>query len=209
MKTPRTVTKIKMALVATNIVAPAASHAVVIDRLHCDISLQDLTSGAIASESQTIGIVRMPLNTSPSPDIRMTGGLGSFNLKIKDGRRSIDVSLNPTYQHAIKYDSNGKPIAARQGGICWNLSYNFCTESSSPGQPNSCVPLSSSCISEPPGSTPFDPVNGWDPVPFISENVPAFRVNSGAVQHFGFERDPNGNPLYEFYATCKYEGTDI
>jgi hypothetical protein len=143
------------------------AHALVADKFDCVLELSDAASGATAKTDKQFFVARLPLSSSPAPDVRLTAGQTTERLLLDLPTASFGANLNFYYKHALRIDANGKPLEARQL-TCVGLTGDFCAKGKTGLQ--ICSEASVACI-EPPN--PFDVKNGWS-MTTLFDGVPAF-----------------------------------
>jgi hypothetical protein len=184
-------------LILAALLTSQTSFAAVVDQFTCKLTYEDITGQNRFETTADLSAIRLPLSSSPAPDIRMTSGrTGLISTKSND-HAAIGVDI--TYDHAVKVNSAGQPIMAAQR-TC--IRQSICT----PAEPdNDGDGISTSgctmtaCLQQP--TDPFDPQYAWPRVPLASDGIPQF--DARAIQDVVYY-----SPFYgTLRATCNFIGT--
>lgn len=181
------------------ILMSSTSHAVIADRFSCKMKITDRSTGASTEKEQDFYVARIPLSTSPAPDVRLTAGQTQTKLALETPKATMSAHVNFYYKHAVKIDSAGNSTEARQMS-CMGLSGSYCPKNGTGLQ--LCSDGVVQCMEF---SDPFDPVKGWNPTSLIG-NMPAFNERAlGAIT--AIIRDDNSQDVGTINFECKYQGS--
>ncbi len=186
-----------------------SSHALVADGFKCAMVIQDKTSDASTRQKMEFFIARLPLSASPAPDVRLSAGISNQSLSLEKENAKLSAHLNFYYKHAIKLDSNGTPVDARQF-TCIGLSATYCSKSGDrsergrdPGDIHSCSDFAISCMDH---GDPFSDENGWSRTNLV-DGEPTFNEQGLARETLTSIRDKNGTEMGTVKLTCQYTGS--
>jgi len=218
-------------LAALSLTISYSAHAVVTDRFECQVQLTETDTGESMYQSLGFDLSRLPsvppgspipLVLSPDhptpipdnpgnslpPSVRWTSASigGSGLVRMENNDRVITANLTFDYMHAVKYDSSGRAIDARQG-TCLNLDANWCLKapsSNAPGGPiTMCGSLSLACGVP---MDPFDPSSGWSVVRLAPNGTPTFDERT-LVPHVASILDDENVVHGTATFSCQYKGT--
>ena len=159
-------TAIMTASLASSIFFSFNSQAMTVDRFQCELTIRDVGTNQSTRETKNFDIARVPLSISPAADIRLTAGQSVESLRFSTSAGTVVANLNFYFKHAVRVDSSGVPLEARQL-TCVGLSANYCPKSS---KIEICDNATVTCL-EP--AKPFDVKNGWSPS-VLNNGIPGF-----------------------------------
>jgi hypothetical protein len=178
------------------LMTPWMSHAVVADSFSCKLEIQD-KKGHETSQEFKFQMMRLPLSTSPAPDVRMTGSSMEFRHSLNTPDFGLYANLTFYYNHAMKIDGTGKVLEARQK-TCMALSVTACSKKD---DLNMCSNSTFACMPTP----PFDPVKGWGKVGLIG-GVPTFQERDLSSTTAEIQ-DQDGTVVGTAILNCEFKGT--
>ena len=207
----------KSIILAGLLFASTAAHAIVADKFKCVMTVNDQRSKISQSSEQNFFVARIPRSSlliesgkyepsgnepvqpiAPSPgkpdfDFLRTDGVIDHKMTFKSKKYTIWANFRADYSHAMK---EIEPEARQYS--CVNLNVSYCEESNS----GSCSSSASACSQF---SNPFDPVKGWEKVPYVN-GVPIIadqKFTSRQAQIY----DDNNNQIGFVTVNCQYLGT--
>lgn len=192
----------KSIIITAALMLTATSHAVVAEKFKCTLEIKDTMSNTSTKEDKEFFVARVPLSESPSPNVRLTAGQMNERLTFNTAKAELGANLNFYYKHAVKIDSNGKTIEARQH-TCVGLIGDYCEKSGNgSGQVIQCMSGTVACIES---EDPFDPNIGWAKTS-VYGSTPEFNSQALAPITSNITND-SGNVVGIVNMSCHYLGT--
>ena len=175
------------------------SHALVSDRFECNLKITDLDTKISTEQKQDFFVTRLPLSTSPSPDVRITAGQTKSRMELNTPKAVFNANVNFYYKHGVKLDSAGKITEARQL-TCMGVVGGYCPKYG--GGLNLCSEMQIACMGN---SDPFDPVKGWSPTSSY-QDLPVFNEH-GLGPVTSIIQDDAGKDVGRVEFACKFKGS--
>lgn len=215
--------KIKNKIIMSLLLAATINaHAIVADTFNCKLEVTENESGESTKQSFDLSLARLPAPLQvpptsppvlPDPNVSSTTASSFFKFKTENSKREINADVSLFYSHAVKLDSSGKVVDARQH-TCFTLATGYCKkptvpqEPVAPGEPvliGSCMMNSVFCFSP----DPFDPVHGW-PITTHSDGIADFDANAlNPIEQIITEHTNDNHQIARGAARvdCQYAGT--
>ncbi len=184
---------------------PFVSHALVVDKLECNLRIQEVNSDKFAETRQEVALARLPAR-STRKGVKLTTASSTGHLELSGPGGHYFADLNIESRHATLSDTAGRPVEARQY-ICLSTPAGFCEDRvSENGGKGKCLAISKHCHV---ANDPFDPSRppqlDWTPVPLVG-GIPGFArelIPSTVGRIFNERREE----VATFSASCQFEGT--
>lgn len=174
------------------------AQALIADRFRCELEIKELGTKESAKIMQDFSVARLPLSQSPTSDVRLTAGEAPMNVKLETARATYGADLNFYFKHAIRLDSSGKAIEARQF-TCLGLAESYCEKAD---EYRLCSEGRVACVDS---NEPFDPIYGWSPSALIA-GVPVFNEQQLTPITRAI-KDDNGRDRGMIRLNCRFLGT--
>ncbi|MGZ3775179.1 MAG: hypothetical protein ACXVCN_15750 [Bdellovibrio sp.] len=176
-----------------------ASQALVSDHFLCTLKIEDFVSKESTEQQQDLFITRIPLNSSPAADVRITAGQTTTALTLDTRNAVVTANVNFYYKHAVKTDASGNLLEARQT-TCVGITGHYC-ETSKEDPHHSCATSSIACLVS---QDPFNPLTGWGSVSII-DGIPTFNEKGLGLATATLSNNGVQAGIISF--DCKYAGT--
>lgn len=191
-------------LMTAILISAAQARAVVADKFKCDLSVSE-TGGESIQQSFEFDLSRVPRSASPSKDVRLTSASGHGAVQLDNKAGVIHAYFSLDYSHAVKFNSAGYSLAARQT-TCFLLTADWCDHVPSPtdgSETASCATSVSACYQS---NDPFDPRQGWTVVGLTPDGTALFDEKSLIPLTATF-KDGQGQARGNTKVNCAYQGT--
>lgn len=195
-------TKARLALAALALTASQGAHAIVADKFVCQISITD-GDGRSMQQKTDLFIARLPLSSSPSPDVRLTAATHLTTAELETPQAKTRANLKIDYTHAVKIDSNGHAMQAKQHS-CITLTVNICPKRNGSGV-QLCQDMMLACF-QPDDPFGSDPMQGWTTVGITPDGTPSFDEQR-PISYAETVTDDTGAHRATVVASCQYRGT--
>ena len=90
-------------IIALMSLAPYMAHAIAADSFKCKLIVDPYSPGNHSEQYFSFQIARLPMSSSPSPDVRLSGGGAELSHQWETTENSISTSITLNYMHAMKF----------------------------------------------------------------------------------------------------------